>query len=110
MESLIPNSCPSLSQVLLSLIEYRKTGSSVIVNDLHKFGHGISYTETKFIEDKWAEWSENTSSIVPANIKQGVVVTHVVDNIHWKNKNFKEKETHNTNSILFQQLPYSSHP
>ena len=110
IESLIPNSCPSLSQVLLSLNVYRKTGSSVIVNDLHKFGHGISYTETKFIEDKWAEWSENTSNIVPANIKQGVVVTHVVDNIDWKNKNFKGKETHNTNSILIQQLPYSSHP
>ena len=80
------------------------------MNDLHKFEHEISYTETKFIEDKWAEWSENTSNIVPANIKQGVVVTHVVDNIDWKNKNFKGKETHNTNSILIQQLPYSSHP
>ena len=51
------------------------------MNDLHKFGYGISYTETKFIEDKWTEWSENTSNIVQANIKQGVVVTHVVDNI-----------------------------
>ena len=77
--------------------------------DLHKFGQEIWYTEIKFIEDKGAEWSENTSSIVPANIKQGVVVTHVVDNIHWKNKNFKGKETHNTNSILIQQLSYSSH-
>ena len=64
IESLIPNSCPSLSQVLLSLNVYRKTGSSVIVNDLHKFGHGA----------EWAEWSENTSNIVAANIKQGVVV------------------------------------
>ena len=53
IESLILNSCPSLSQLLLSLNLYRKTGPSVIVNDLHKIGHGISYTETKFIEDKW---------------------------------------------------------
>ena len=110
IESLIPNSCPSLSQLLLSLNVYRKTGPSVIVHDLHKIGHGILYTGTKFIENNWGEWNDNTSSIVPANIKQGVVVTHVVDNIDWKNKNFKEKETHNTNSILFQQLPYSSHP
>ena len=70
---------------------YRKRESSVIANDLHKFGHGISYTETKFIEDKWAEWSENTSNIVPANIEQDVAVTHVVDNINWKNKISKEK-------------------
>ena len=51
------------------------------MNNLHKFGHEILYTETKFIEDKWAEWSQNTSNIAPANIKQGVVVTLVVDNI-----------------------------
>ena len=35
---------------------------------------------------------------------------NVVANIDWKNKSFKGKETHNTNSILIQQLPYSSHP
>ena len=58
IEFLIPISCPSLSQVILLLNVYRKTGSSDIVNDLYKFGHGISYTETKFIEGKWAEWSE----------------------------------------------------
>ena len=80
------------------------------MNDLHKIGHGILYTETKFIEDKWGEWSGNTSNIVSANIKQGVVFTHVVDNIDWKNKGFKGKETHNTNSILIQQISYSSHP
>ena len=61
------------------------------MNDLHKFGHGISYSETKFIEDKWAEGSENTSNIVPANIKQGVAVIRVVDNIDWKKKISKEK-------------------
>ena len=110
IKSLIPNSCPSLSQLLLSLNVYRKTGPSVIVNDLHKIGRGILYTETKLIEDKWGEWSGNTSNIVPENIKQGVVVTHVVDNIEWKNKSFKGKETHNTNSILIQQISYSSHP
>ena len=79
---------------------YRKTDPSVFANDLKKFGRGISYTETKSMEDKWAEWSENTFNIVLVNIKQGVVVTHVVDNIDWKNKSFRGKETHNTNSIL----------
>ena len=91
IESLIPNSCPSFSLILLSLQVYRKRESSVIANDLHKFGHGISHTETKFIEDKWAEWSESTSNIVPANIEQGVAVNDVVDNINWKNKILKEK-------------------
>ena len=52
IESLIPNTTPSLSQVLLSLTMYRKTRSSVVIDDLHKFGHGMSYTQTKFIEDK----------------------------------------------------------
>ena len=78
---------------------YRKTGPSVIVHDLHKIGHGILYTGTKFIENNWGEWNDNTSSIVPANIKQGVVVTHVVDNIDWKNKNFKGKR--HTTQIQF---------
>ena len=49
IESLIPHTTPSLSQVLLSLSMYRKTGSSAVIDDLHKFTHGISYTETKFI-------------------------------------------------------------
>ena len=52
IESLKPNTTPSLSHVLLSLSMYRKTDSSAVIDDLHKFGHGISYTETKFIEDK----------------------------------------------------------
>ena len=102
IESLVPHASPALSQVLLSLNMYRKTGSSTVVDDLHKLGHGISYTETKFIEDKWAEWAENESRIVPSNIEKNVIVTHVVDNIDWKNKNLRGKETHNTNSILIQ--------
>ncbi len=100
IESLVPHATPSLNQVLLSLSEYRKTGSSNLVNDLSKLGHGITYTETKFIEDKWAEWSENSSKIVPSNIKPGVIPTLVSDNIDWENKNFHGKQTHNTNSIL----------
>ena len=90
---------PALSQVLLSLNMCHKTGSSVVIEDLHKLGHGLSYTETKF--DKWAEWAENESTIVPSsNIEENIVVTHVVDNIDWKNKDIREKDTHNTNSIL----------
>ena len=68
--SLIPNTMRSLSQVLLSISMYRKMGSSAVNNDLHKFGYGVSYTEKKLIEDKWAEWSEQWSSLLPSNIEK----------------------------------------
>ena len=55
IEYLISNSEPSLSQDSLSLNIYGKTGSSEIMTDLHRLGHELSYTETKFIEDKWVE-------------------------------------------------------
>ena len=89
--------------MLLSLNIYRKTCSSEVTTDLHRIGHGLSYTETKFIEDKWAEWSENESKLVPNNIGQDSIVTIVADNIDWKNKTFKGEETHNTNSIFIQK-------
>ena len=102
IEILIPNAKPSLSQVLLSLNIYRKTCSSEVITDLHRIGHGLSYTETKFIEDKWAEWSENQSKLVPNNIDEDSIVTLVADNIDWKNKTFKGEEKHYTNSIFMQ--------
>ena len=44
----------ALPQVLLPHnTNYHKTGSNTIVDDYHKPGHGTSYTETRFIEDKW---------------------------------------------------------
>ena len=104
IESLIPNTTPSLSQILLSLSMYRKTGSSTVIDDLHKFGHGISYTETKFTEGKWAERSEQKSFLLPSNIEKGLITMLVFDNIEWKNKDHKVKETHNTNSILIQEI------
>ena len=103
VETLIPNAKSSLSQVLLSLDIYRKTCSSEVITDLHRTGHGLSYTETKFIEDKWAELSENQSKLVPNNIDEDGIVTLVADNIDWKNKTFKGEETRNTNSILIQE-------
>ena len=81
VESLVPAIKPSLSQLLLSLNAYHKIGSSTIVNDLHLYGHGISYTEAKFIEDKWAEWTTKQSSYIPSNIYKGVETVYVVDNI-----------------------------
>ena len=84
---------------------FRKMGSSTVIDDLQKFVHGISYTATKFIEDKWAEWSEQQSSLLPSNIEKGLITTLVFDNIDWKNKDHKGKETHNTNSILIQEIP-----
>ena len=56
-----------------------------------------------FIQDKWAEWTEDLSSIIPPNIKKGVMATHIYDNIDWKNKNVNKSETHHTNSILIQK-------
>ena len=84
---------------------YKKTGSSSVNNDLHKIDHGISYTETKFIEDRQAEWSKQQSSLLPSNIEQGLITTLVFGNIDWKNKCHNGKETHNTNSILIQEIP-----
>ena len=103
IESLVPTCKPSLSQMLFSLNSHRRTGSSNVVNDIHDFGHGISYTDTLFIEDKWAEWSEKQTSFIPSNIEKGQIVTHVVDNIDWQNKSTHGDETHHTNSIVIQE-------
>eukprot|EP00111_Clytia_hemisphaerica_P012198 TCONS_00035810-protein len=86
IESLSPNATPSLNQVLLSLSEYRKTGSSNVVTDLSRLGHGISYTDAKFIEDKWAEWVDKSCKLVPSNIKPGnTTPTLVIGNIDFSN-------------------------
>ena len=103
IEALVPNAQPRLSQVLLSLNMYCKTGSKNIIEDLSRLGHGISYTQTMFIQDMWAEWTDNQLSYIPSNIQRGKIVTHVFDNIDWKNKNIKRTETHHTNSILVQK-------
>lgn len=65
------------------------------------------YTETVFIQDKWAEWTQDHNSDIPSNIRKGQQTTHVADNIDWKNKEISgENETHNNNSILVQhKLP-----
>ena len=86
----------------MSLVLHRKTGSKDVVDLIHHLGHGLSYTETIFVEDKWAEWDEQQSSCIPSNIVKGQVTTHVADNIDWKNKSISGKETHHTNSILIQ--------
>ena len=93
IESLIPNTTLWLSQVLLSLSMYRKSVSSTVIDALHVFGHGISYTETKFIEDKWAEWLEEQSSLLRSNIEKGLITKLVLDNIYWKDMGHIGKET-----------------
>ena len=72
------------------------------MTNLLRLGHKLSYNETKFIEDKWAKWSKKQPKFVPNNFRKGVV-THVVDNIDWKNNSFESRDTHTTNSILIQQ-------
>lgn len=100
--ALSPHNKPTLSQVLLSLSIYAKTGSKLIIDDLKRIGTGISYTETIFILDKWAEWIVMQGSIIPGNIVKDVMCTHVFDNIDWSNKNGR-LEVHLTNSILIQR-------
>ena len=73
------------------------------MDDLHRLSHRISYTETLFLNDKWAEWAQNHSSIIPSNIAKKKIVTHVFDNIDWQNKNGRI-ETHHTNSTIVPLL------
>ena len=91
IQSLVPGSQSVFNQILLSIITLVKTGSQMVINDLKKLGAGISNTETMFIQDKWAEWTENCSSTIPPNIKKGVIAAHICDNIGWKNTNVKQK-------------------
>ena len=46
-----------------------------------------------------------TVILLPSNIEKGIITILVFDNIDWKNKDHKGKETHNTNSILIQEIP-----
>ena len=107
IESLVPTRKPSLSQVLLSLTMHRKTASSDVVDTIHDHGHGISYTETVFIEDKWAEWVTQQSKLLPPFIKKNKETTHILDNIDWKNMSISGIETHHTNSIVVQEGHHS---
>ena len=95
---------PSKDQVLLSLTMHRKTRSRYVVDTLHRLGHGILYSETLFVEDKWAEWSQYQSNLILSNIISGVPKTLVLGNIDWKNKSVRgiSNETHHTNCILIQ--------
>ena len=84
IQSLVPFAQPTLGQVLLSLNMYSQTGSKHIVDDLHRLSHGISYTEILFVNDKWAEWAQNQSSIILSKIAKKKIVAHVFDNIDWQ--------------------------
>ena len=46
-----------------------------------------------------------TVILLPSNIEKGIITILVFDNIDWKNKDHKGKETHNTNSIMTQEIP-----
>ena len=95
---------PALGQVLLFYNTYHKTASNTILVDLHKRGHGLSYTETRFNEDKWPEWSSNQPPIITSNIHKGMTTTHIIDSTDRKNKDLDSPETHNTNTILIQNF------
>ena len=85
---------PSITTLLsLFFVTYRKTGSSTLIDDLHKFGHGISYTETEFAEDKQGERLER---IHPQH--SSFITTLVYGRRDQKSKGLKGKETNITNS------------
>ena len=103
IQSLVPGSQSGFKQILLSITTLANTGLQIVTNDLKQPGGSISNTETMLIQDKWAEWTRNCSSIILSNIKKGVIVTHICDYIDWKNKNVNSSETHHINSILVQK-------
>ena len=82
-----------------------KISSNIIVDDLHKLEYRICYTETRFNEDKWAEWSSSQPPVIILNIYEGFTTTLIVDNINRENKDLNPPETHNTNSTLIQNCP-----
>ena len=82
-----------------------KISSNIIVDDLHKLEYRICYTETRFNEDKWAEWSSSQPPVIILNIYEGFTATLIVDNINRENKDLNPPETHNTNSTLIQNCP-----
>ena len=60
---------------------YRKTGSHEIIDMAHAFGYVVSYTETYFIDDNWAECDGSQNSNIPRHIKKKKKSTVVTDNI-----------------------------
>ena len=98
--TLIPTLRPALGQVLLSHKTLHKTGLNTIVDYLCKLRHGISYTATRFSENKWAKWSSNKPPIITLNIHKDITTTHIVNIFDRNNINLNSPETHNTNSVL----------
>ena len=107
IQSLVPSVQTGFTQILLSITMLTKTGSQMIVNNLKQLGHGLSNTETVFKQDKRAEWTKRLKSIIPSNIKNGVIATHVFDNIHWKNKTLDRIKTHNMKSNVSVDADYN---
>ena len=81
VNELLPNTFSSNDQVLLSFIMHRKTGSSDVVDTLHRLRHGLLYSETLFVKDNWVEWSQYESNLIPSNITSRVLTTFALDNM-----------------------------
>ena len=84
VESLLAHGQPSYNQVLLALFLHRKSGARDILDIIQKYGYCLSYKETTFIEDMWAEWDRRQNDQMPENISKNVTTTLVADNIDWK--------------------------
>ena len=53
---------PGFNQILLSITMLTK----MVVNDLKELGLGLLNTETVFIQDKLAEWTEKLKFMIPS--------------------------------------------
>ena len=102
--SLLPNTLQLKYQVLLSLTMHRKIESRDVRDTLHRLGHGISISETLFVEEKGEEWSQYQSNLILSNIISGVPTRLASDNIDWENKSIRESSswTYHRNCILIQ--------
>ena len=91
--SLLPNTLRLKYQVLLSLTMHRKIESRDVRDTLHRLGHGISISETLFVEEKGEEWSQYQSNLILSNIISGVPTRLASDNIDWENKSIRESSS-----------------
>ena len=46
---------------------------------------------------------QKTSQVCTKQLQNGVLITNVFDNIEWKNKTFKCRETRNANRIYYKR-------
>ena len=82
----------------------RITGSKEVANLLHKCGHGISYSDIRHLNKRWAnEVTINTNQILTSTLSIGKSIHVTTDNSDGKQQTMTgSKTTHYTNDVAFQ--------